>query len=61
MNGEPADTAGAQGYIAFITVIELLGAVVAHGLVPGSRGFLGHRRLVLLAAESGDAVEWKWR
>ena len=56
MNGEPADTAGAQGYIAFITVIGLLGAVVAHGLVPGTRGLLGHRRLVLLARAGGAAL-----
>ena len=49
-------TAGAQGYIAFITAIGLLGAVVAHGLVPGSRGLLGHRRLVLLARAGGAAL-----
>ena len=56
MNGEPADAPGAQGYIAIITLLGLLGAAVANGLVPGSRGLFGHRRLVLLARAGGGAL-----
>ena len=37
MNGEPADTPAEQGYIAFITVLGLLGAAVAHGLSGSGR------------------------
>ena len=56
MNGEPADTPAAQGYIAFITLLGLLGAAVAHGLVPASRSPLGRRSLVLLARAGGVAL-----
>jgi hypothetical protein len=35
MNGEPADTLAVQSYIAFIAVLGLVGAAVAHGLVYG--------------------------
>ena len=56
MNGEPADTAGVQGYIAFITVLGLLGAMVAHGLLPASRSRLKPRTLVLLARAGGAAL-----
>ena len=43
MNGEPADTPAAQSYIALITLLGLLGAAVASGVVPGSRGLFGDR------------------
>jgi len=56
MNGEPADTAGAQAYIGLIAVIGLLGAAVAYGLAPGSRSLLERRRLVLLARVGGGAL-----
>jgi hypothetical protein len=32
MNGDPADTPGAQAYVAFIAVLGLAGAAVAYGL-----------------------------
>jgi hypothetical protein len=56
MNGEPADTPAAQGYIAFIALLGLLGAAVAQGLVPGARGLLGRRRLIVLARAGGAAL-----
>ena len=56
MNGEPADTPGAQGYIAFITVLGLLGGAVALDLRPGARSRLKRRTLVLLARAGGGAL-----
>jgi hypothetical protein len=53
---EPADTPGAQGYIAFIALLGLLGGAVAHGLLPGARGLIERRRLVLLARVGGGAL-----
>ena len=55
MNGEPADEIGAQLYIAFIALIGLLAAVVAHR---------GHRRLAriggaaLLAGVAAGTARW---
>lgn len=51
-NGDPADTAGAQGYIAFIAALGLAGARVAAGLARGPR----RRTLVLLARAGGAAL-----
>jgi hypothetical protein len=51
MNGDPADTIAAQSYIAFITVLGLLGGAVAHGFVRKRR-----RTLVLLARAGGVAL-----
>jgi hypothetical protein len=56
MNGEPADTPAAQGYIAFIALLGLLGAAVAHGRIPESRSLLGRRRLDVLARIGGAAL-----
>ena len=55
MNGDPADTAGVQAYIAFITVLGLLGGAVAHGLAT-SRSPLPRRTLVILARLGGAAL-----
>jgi hypothetical protein len=52
MNGDPADTLGAQGYIAFIAVLGLAGAAVARGLAHGSR----RPALILLARAGGAAL-----
>jgi len=51
MNGDPADTPATQGYIAFITLLGLGGAAVAHGLAQSRR-----RALVLLARAGGLAL-----
>ena len=51
MNGEPADTLGAQLYIAFIAVLGLAGAGVAFGLARGPRP-----ALTLLARIGGAAL-----
>ena len=56
MNGEPADTPGVQGYIAFITVLGLVGAAVAYGLIGGWGARLSRRRLILLARAGGAAL-----
>jgi hypothetical protein len=52
MNGDPADTLGAQTYIAFIAVLGLAGAAVARGLANGSR----RPALILLARAGGAAL-----
>jgi hypothetical protein len=51
-NGDPADTLGAQTYIAFIAVLGLAGAAVARGLARSSR----RRTLILLARAGGAAL-----
>jgi hypothetical protein len=51
-NGDPADTPGAQGYIAFIAALGLAGAAVAGGLARGSRS----RTLIMLARVGGAAL-----
>ncbi|HWM12533.1 MAG TPA: hypothetical protein VNO82_24445 [Solirubrobacteraceae bacterium] len=51
MGGEPADTAGVQAYIAFIALLGLGGAAVAHRVVRDRR-----RALVLLARAGGVAL-----
>ena len=56
MNGDPADTAASQGYIGFITLLGVLGAVVAHGLDPSSRSLLARRTHVVLARAGGAAL-----
>jgi hypothetical protein len=56
MNGEPADTPGAQGYIAFIAALGLAGGAVAHGLAHGLGARVSHRTLVLLARAGGAAL-----
>jgi hypothetical protein len=55
-NGDPADTPGAQSYIAVIAVLGVVGAAVAHGLVHDWAARLGRRRLVLLARAGGAAL-----
>jgi hypothetical protein len=52
MNGEPADTTGAQGYIAFIALLGILGGAVAFALDARP----GDRRLILLARVGGAAL-----
>jgi hypothetical protein len=52
MNGEPADTAGAQIYIAFIALLGLTGGAVAAGLAAQPN----HRTLLLLARAGGAAL-----
>jgi hypothetical protein len=52
MNGEPADTAGAQLYIGFIAVLGLLGGGVAYWL----HGRPSDPRLILLARAGGAAL-----
>ena len=56
MNGEPADTLGAQLYIAVIAVLGLVGAGVALGLADGP-----HRSLTRLArlAEPRSSSAWR--
>ena len=56
MNGEPADTSAEEGYIAFITVLGLLGAAVAHGLSGASLAARRRRALVGLARAGGAAL-----
>lgn len=56
MNGEAADTPGEQGYIALITVLGLLGAVVAQGLSRASLPARRRRTLVTLARVGGAAL-----
>lgn len=51
-NGDPADTPGAQSYIAFIAALGLAGAAVAGGLGRGSR----RRTLIMLARTGGAAL-----
>jgi hypothetical protein len=51
MNGDPADTLGAQLYIAFIAALGLAGAAVAGGLGRGSS-----RRLLIMLARIGGAA-----
>jgi hypothetical protein len=51
MGGEPADTIGAQAYIAFVAVLGLAGAAVARGVVRRSR-----RALVMLARAGAVAL-----
>jgi hypothetical protein len=53
MNGEPADTLGAQLYIGFIAALGLAGGAVAHGLAHGSRR---RRALAMLARAGGLAL-----
>ena len=51
MNGDPADTFGAQSYIAVVALLGLVGAVVARSLAHASR-----RRSLLLARAGGAAL-----
>src|SRR5215211_3772177 len=51
-NGDPADTPGAQSYIAFIAAVGLAGAAVAGGLARGSR----RRTLIMLSRAGGAAL-----
>jgi hypothetical protein len=51
MNGDPADTLGAQIYIAFIAALGLAGAAVGGALGRGSR-----RRILIMLARIGGAV-----
>jgi hypothetical protein len=51
MDGEPADTLGAQLYIGFIAVLGLAGAAVAHGLDRDAC-----RRALILLARGGGVV-----
>jgi hypothetical protein len=51
MNGDPADTPGAQAYIAVIAVLGLAGAAVARGLARDPR-----RRMLILLARAGGAA-----
>jgi hypothetical protein len=48
MNGDSADTASAQGYIAFIAALGVAGAAVARGVIRAPR-----RTLVMLARAGG--------
>ena len=50
MNGEPADTAGAQAYIGFVAVLGLAGAAVAAGL---ARAAAPRRRFLITLARAG--------
>jgi hypothetical protein len=52
MNGDPADTPGAQSYIALIAALGLAGAAVAGGLARGSR----RGTLIVLARAGGAAL-----
>jgi hypothetical protein len=52
MNGDPADTRGAQVYIGLIAALGLAGAAVAVGLARGS----GRRPVFLLARAGGAAL-----
>lgn len=56
MNGEPADTAPAQIYIAVIALLGLVGAAVADGLVHERTGPLGRWTLTVLARTGGVAL-----
>jgi hypothetical protein len=53
MNGEPADTPAAQGYIAFIALLGFAGAAVGHGFAGGRGARPRHRTLLLLARAGG--------
>jgi hypothetical protein len=52
MSGDPADTFGAQTYIALIALLGLAGAAVALGLAHDP----GRRKLILLARAAGAAL-----
>jgi hypothetical protein len=56
MNGEPADTLGAQVYIGFVAALGLAGAGVAIGLAARGNPPLVERALVLLARAGGAAL-----
>ena len=56
MNGDPADTLAVQSYIAFIAVLGLVGAAVAHGVVHGLGARVGRRTLILLARAGGAVL-----
>jgi hypothetical protein len=56
MNGDPADTAAAQGYIAFIALLGIAGGAIAHAVDRGSAPGISRRTLVLLARAGGAAL-----
>jgi hypothetical protein len=55
-DGDPADTAPVQIYIAFIAALGLVGAGVADALVHERTGRPGRRALSLLARAAGVAL-----